>query len=354
MHTHTVKFRSAAVATLVLTSVFLVGAAPPASARPASLRDLADAKGMIFGSAAEYPALSTNPGGQYRDVLGRQFNELTPGNEMKWDTIHPSQNVYDFTKADALVAFARNKNMKVRGHTLVWHQQNPAWLESFSGTRDDWIALLQNHIATVVGHYRGQIAQWDVVNEAFDGYGNMRLNLWRTHIGADYVKIAFDAAHAADPAALLYLNDYGAEGPGGKFDGIFNFVASQRSAGVPINGVGFQAHLISGVCAACASNLAANMARLNSIGVDVAITELDVRILLPVTALKLKQQADLYGGEVGACVAAPNCHTVVVWGFTDLDSWIPQFFPAYGAACLYDENYQPKPAVDAVRAQLLA
>ncbi|MFI9242434.1 endo-1,4-beta-xylanase [Streptomyces sp. NPDC053086] len=301
------------------------------------LRDLAAARGKVIGTAVTGTALT----GGYGDITGTQFGSLTPGNAMKWESVEPAQGSFNWTEADRIVAFAQAHDQQVRGHTLVWHSQNPSWLTNGSWTPAQLGSLLQNHIGTEVGRYKGRIAAWDVVNEPFNEDGTYRSSLWYNGLGSGYIANALTWAHAADPGAKLYINDYNVEGVGAKSTALYNLVKSLKQQGVPIDGVGLQAHLILGQVP---STLQQNIQRFADLGVDVAITELDVRMQLPADRTKLAQQAADFKSVVAACAAVTRCVNVTVWGFTDADSWVPGTFPGYGAATPYDENYQPKPA----------
>jgi endo-1,4-beta-xylanase len=309
-----------------------------------SLRWWADHRGVLIGAAADASHLSDDP--TYPRVLADEFNALTPENEMKWDTIHPRQDTYNFGPGDALVAFALAHHMAVRGHTLVWHNQNPAWLLTGWFTPAQLQTILAGHIATVVGHYANKVVQWDVVNEAFNDDGTLRSDIWSNGLGPSYIDQAFIAARQADPRARLFYNDYNTEYPGPKADAVFNMVASMKARGVPIDGVGFQMHATETF--PTARQLASQMARYAAIGVQAAVTEMDVRLLLPPRATDLRTQAADYHDAMTACLEARNCTTFVTWGFTDKYSWIPTFFPGYGAALIFDQNYQHKPAYDAL------
>jgi endo-1,4-beta-xylanase len=238
----------------------------------------------------------------------------------------------------------------VRGHTLVWHSQNPSWLARNLKSRDDAIAVLKDHIQTIVGHYKGRITAWDVVNEAVDdSTGELRESPWLTAIGPDYIALAFQFAHEADPAAKLYYNDYGAEGIGGKGDAVYELVKGLKEQGVPIDGVGWQGHFQS---SSFIMDMKENGRRLADLGLEVSITELDVRIPIPATDLMLEKQSKMYGKVTEICLALPNCKAILTWGFTDKHSWVPGFFSGEGAALPFDESYKPKPAYDAIRAAL--
>ncbi|WP_329327191.1 endo-1,4-beta-xylanase [Streptomyces luteogriseus] len=325
----------------VVTAGSLLLAAPAAHAADTPLRDLAEAKGKVMGTAVTGSKLT----GTYGEIAGREFNSLTPGNAMKWGSVEPSRGSYDWAEADRIVDFAEAHGQQVRGHTLLWHQQNPDWLTSGSWTRDQLGAIVQDHIATEVGRYKGRIAAWDVVNEPFNEDGTYRPTLFHTTLGQDYIAQALTGARAADPGAKLYINDYNVEGVNAKSTALYNLVKSLKERGIPIDGVGLQAHLIVGQVP---STLQQNIQRFADLGVDVAITELDIRTQLPMTQAKLTQQAADYKAVMNACVAVARCTGVTVWGFTDSDSWIPDTFPGQGAATPYDENYQPKPAYHAI------
>jgi endo-1,4-beta-xylanase len=313
------------------------------------LRDAANSARLVIGSAARADALATDA--QYGTVLAREFSMLVPENELKWDTTEPQQGTYNFTAADQLAAFATSNAMQMRGTPLLWHEQNPSWLTGGTWTTQTLGAVLDNHIAAVVGHYAGVVKQWDVVNEAFNDDGTLRSTLWSQTLGTGYIDRAFKDARKADSHAKLLYNDYNIEWSNAKSDAVYAMVASMKQRGIPIDGVGFQMHALEGF--PTGANLQQEFARYAAIGVDVAITEMDVRIPVPPTNADLQAQAQTYHDATAACVGAPNCHTVLVWGFTDKYSWIPSFFPGYGAADIYDSNYNPKPARAAVENALL-
>jgi endo-1,4-beta-xylanase len=319
------------------------GLADPGSAAEATLGSAAASSGgRYFGAALDPAYLDERP---YRDLATTQLTCVTPENQMKWGLVEPARGTFDWNAADALVAFAKANGQKVRGHTLVWHSQLPPWLIQGHFSPKEVRDLMVAHVATEAGRYKGAIYAWDVVNEPFTDDGQWRESIFFDAMGPNYVAIALSAARAADPEAKLYVNDYDVETDGPKQRALFDLVASLKAAGAPIDGVGLQSHFVAG---AVPRDLQATMARFASLGVDVAITELDLRIRLPADESSLAAQAADYAAIVRACRATPRCVGVTTWGITDDRSWIPSFFSGYGAALPFDESYQPKPAVGAM------
>jgi endo-1,4-beta-xylanase len=279
-------------------------------------------------------------------VLAREFSSVTPENVMKWALVEPQRGVFDYTAAESLVAFARQHNQVVRGHTLVWHNQVPRWLTEASFTPGELADILRQHIAEEASHFRGAVDAWDVVNEPFNEDGTWRDTIWFRALGADYVGLAFQWAQAADPHARLYLNDYNVESVNPKSDAMYALVQDLLARGVPVHGVGLQAHLAMEL--EFPNTLRDNLERFAALGLDVAITEADVRMRLPPAPDKLAIQADYYARLMRACLDVPRCVSFTVWGFADGHSWVPRAFGGYGAATVFDDRLQPKPAYAAV------
>jgi endo-1,4-beta-xylanase len=312
-----------------------------------SLRSLAAPRGLFVGAAA-VPGFASDPflGG----LLAGEFNLLTPENAMKWETVHPEARRYDFSQGDQLVDFAVQQGMAVRGHTLVWDLQMPAWVTGSSHTRGEWIAILCTHIKTVVRHYRGWLYAWDVVNEAVSDDGSLADTFWKRTIGPDYIAMAFQWAHQADPGARLFYNDNGGEGLNPKSDAIFALAATLVQSGAPIHGVGLEMHTAI-YHSPAPSELVQNMQRLAGLGLEVQITEMDVRLqdADDSEAVELAAQAETYRQALGACLQVVNCTAFVTWGLTDRYSWIPWWTGVPDAPLLFDEAGAPKPAYYAVR-----
>jgi endo-1,4-beta-xylanase len=310
-----------------------------------SLRSLAQVRGIRIGAAVAVQPLRSEA--IYAETLAREFNMLTPENVMKFAPLRPSRDGYDFDKADAIVDFAETHAMQVRGHVLVWHQQLPSWLTEGNWTRDELIEILHEHIATVVGRYRGRILAWDVVNEAVTDDGSLVDTIWLRGIGPDYIDMAFRWAHEADPDALLFYNDYGGEGLGDKSEAIYALAGDLLQRGAPMHGIGLQMH-VSVDRHPEPQDVAANISRLSTLGLEVHITEMDVRIKDPATQEELAEQARVYRDVLEVCLSAQNCKAFVLWGFTDCHSWIPYFLEGWDAALIFDESYRPKPAYSAL------
>ena len=302
----------------------------------APLRDAASAAGKLVGAAVQSGYLASEP--EYAAAAARHFDYLTAEYEMKMDPIERDFGQFDFSGADAIVAFAEAHAMKVKGHALVWHGATPSWMSGL--TSAEARSALDDYIRTVAGRYKGRLAAWDVVNEAIadDGSG-LRNTVFLQKLGPDYIADAFRLTRSVDPTALLFYNDYGGEGLGSKSDQIYNLVKGLKEAGVPIDGVGLQMH-IQTVGYPTTTELTANIQRLSDLGLLVNISEMDVRVRNVGTP---ETQRSRYHDIVAACVAAPRCHAVTFWGFTDKYSWIDSTFGP-DDPLLFDETYHAKPA----------
>jgi endo-1,4-beta-xylanase len=316
--------------------------------RMISLRKVADWRGHLIGPAVAYTPLVNEP--IYADTLKNEFNFLTPENAMKWAATHPQQYQYTFSQADAIFNFGIANDLAIHGHNLCWQTANPSWLTNGNFSRDEMIAILQDHINTVAGRYSGSILAWDVVNEALNSSGKLASGIWKDRLGPDYVALAFKFAREADPNALLVYNDYSAETINAKSDGIYKMVVDMQKRGAPIDGIGFQMHIdTNGINYA---SFAQNLQRFADLGLALFVTEMDVKIQLPVTDAKLAAQAAVYGSVLEVVLNQPACQGFQMWGFTDKYSWINSM-QGYGAALIFDDNYQRKPAYYALLGDLV-
>jgi GH35 family endo-1,4-beta-xylanase len=283
----------------------------------------------------------------YQQTFLAHFDSLTPEYEMKIAQLQPAQGQFDFALADQLVAFAEAHGKQVRGHTLIWGNSLPAWLTGRTWTREELIQVLETHIATVVGRYRGRITEWDVVNEAFLDDGSWRPNLWLTTIGTEYIALAFQAAHRADPSAKLFYNDYNAERLNAKSNAIHTLATSLQAQGVPIDGIGMQAHVTPNYYPTQAQ-LEAVLTRLEQAGLEGQLTELDVslaKLTDTPDAEKFELQAQIYQGLAAACQARPGCTRVTTWGITDKYTYLG----SAAVPLLFDTQYAPKRAMEVTR-----
>jgi len=304
---------------------------------------------VLIGTAVDPSLLSEY---KYASTLTREFDMVEAENSMKWATIHPAKNVYDFRAGDELLDFAEKRGMKTRGHCLLWRLALPKWLGS-ADVRNEMDQVLRDHIHTVVSHYRGRVFAWDVVNEAFANDGSLENSHWYNRPGINvgpgttYIEMAFKWAREADLSAKLFYNDFGAEEINAKSDAIYAMVKDFKRRGIPIDGVGFQAHLtLDGLNM---KSFRENMERFVALGVEVQITELDVSI--PKHAIfGYTRQARVYRSVFKTCLETPGCTAIQVWGFTDKYSWISgNTSGQYGEADLFDVSYTPKPALFAVK-----
>ena len=354
------------------------------SPRGQILRESTQASQILIGTAVRPSQLSE---ALYASTLAREFNVVEPEDALKWEVVHPQRHEFDFSQADQILEFAVLHGMKLRGHTLVWHRQNPKWLTEGHYTSTELAHILEEHIKTVVGHYRGKIFAWDVVNEAFDELrpGLLRSTIWRDQPGIalgrngsgsrveqrasrnrvgpeletrsskqpySYIEQCFRWAHEADPQALLFYNEAEAETINAKSDAVFSMVRDFRRRGIPMDGVGLQMHIPN--LHADVVSISANIKRLTGLGVRVHITEMDVALPLDSNGnarpQDLVRQADIYRDVALACLSNPGCTAIQTWGFTDKYSWIGSHTKhSQGAALLFDQNYRAKPAYKALR-----
>lgn len=310
-------------------------------------------------------------------ILKRHFTVLTPENVMKWDAVQPSPGRFSFAAADRLVEFARKNDFHVVGHTLVWHSQTPDWVFEESpgkpASRELLLERMREHIATVVGRYKGKVQAWDVVNEALNDDGTLRDSPWRRIIGDDFIEKAFEYAREADPAAHLYYNDYRLEVPS-KRAGAIAIVKRLKKAGLRIDGVGIQGHV--NLSHPTVEEQEATILAIHREGVMAMITEMDVDVL---PGTKGWGDADIRRREAEDPAFNPyvdglpdeiqrrlaeryaelfrmylknhdKINRVTFWGVSDGDSWL-NGFPIRGRVnhpLLFDRELKPKPALQAV------
>jgi endo-1,4-beta-xylanase len=297
-------------------------------------------------------------------LAGTQFNAFTPENEMKWSSIHPKETAYNYGPADALVAFAEQHRMGVTGHTLVWHQQTPDWVfqdaDGKPATRETVLLRLREHIRAILGHYRGRVRGWDVVNEAISPEKDawLRNSPWLLALGEDYVEQAFRLAREGDPDAELYYNDYNLEEPE-KREKAVRLIKRLQERGVRVDGIGLQGHFT--LKSVNVEELAKTIETFSAMGLRVNISELDMRLYTygdlenrypnGAPAELTAEQSEKYAALFKVFVAHRDViDRVTFWGVHDGLSWTNsepvKNRPDY--SLLFDRECRPKPAFYAV------
>jgi endo-1,4-beta-xylanase len=305
------------------------------------------------------------------EIIKRQFNSVTPENDLKWESVHPKKGIYNFEPADQYVEFGEKNKMFIVGHTLVWQHQTPKWVfEEENGKSVDRETLLnrmKDHIYTVMGRYKGRIQGWDVVNEALNEDGSLRQSPWMKIIGEDYIEKAFEYAHEADPEAELYYNDYSLENKP-KRDGAVRLLKKLKEKGVFVSGIGDQMH--AKMDWPDTSQIDSMLVDFENIGTKVMITELDINVLpyknisrsADVTLnFKVDEKLNPYkdGLPDSVNIALANRYAdifkvlvkhqniverVTFWGVRDSDSWLNNW-PIRGRTdypLLFDRQGEPK------------
>jgi endo-1,4-beta-xylanase len=312
-----------------------------------------------FGAATDTPGQRERAG--YEDVYPQydailadndQFGQTTPTNGQKWLFVEPERGVFNFTEGDITAELAAKQGKLLRCHALVWHSQLAPWVETTEWTPEELRTVIIDHITAVAGHYKGRCLAWDVVNEALDEDGTWRESIFYRVLGEEYIKLAFQTAAEVDPGTRLYYNDYGIERPASvKTDGAVRLVQMLKDAGIRIDGVGMQAHYTVGRSPSLDEQIA-TMERYAALGVEVALTELDVRTPVPWTDADLEAQKKVYRESVGACAQVDACVGVTLWDFYDPFSWVPYTFPGFGNALLWFEDFARHPAYYGILAAL--
>lgn len=314
--------------------------------------------GFVVGAAVALgPLIADNDYAKL--ALGGNFGQFTTENALKWQSIHPQQNIYDFHEADALVAIAQRARVAIQGHTLVFGEANPTWVQQLPVATDSdkqhVRQVMLDHITRTVGHFKGKVSSWDVVNEPMADYDTasasdgLRQHIWYKAMGVNYIAQAFRAAHAADPHAKLFVNDFGLETDDARWNAFLQLVTTLKAQGVPIDGVGFEAHVYDSGDQIDTTVLRSHIQKLAAIGLVSRISEMDV-YSDDGTDVQAKQYADVFA----ACLAEPSCISWSTWGVTDrydlsLDD---KNRIQTGADLLWDVNARPTPAVASLRTLL--
>lgn len=355
------NLRRPLAAGLLLACTALLG-----SQRPAADKGLKDYYQDYFPVGVAVAPRSLR--GAEAALIRREFNSLTPENAMKMGPIHPEENRYYWTDADSIVNFAQANKLRVRGHALCWHEQTPRWLfKDAAGkqvTKEVLLQRLKSHIEAVAGRYKGRVYAWDVVNEAIadDPQQFLRDSEWYRICGEDFIVKAFEYAHAADPKAVLFYNDYNTERPE-KRERVYRLLKKLKDAKVPIHGVGLQGHW--SIFEPTEAELRKAIEQFSSLGLQVQITELDVSVYPWEKERREKRpgESDAYTAELARKQAAQyqmffrvfrdykkTLTGVTFWNVSDRYTWLDTY-PVPGRKnhpLLFDQNLQPKPAYQQV------
>lgn len=299
------------------------------------------------GVAINQAEFNNNP--VARSIAQNEFNSFTAENIFKAEYLHPEENTFNWTDADSLATFCLANKKRLHGHTLIWHLQLPAWITSFNGDAAAWEQVFKTHIQTIVRHFKGRVAAWDVVNEAFNEDGTLRNSIWRQKLGNTYIEKALQYAHEADPDALLFYNDYNLESNPAKRNSVIQYFGNLRNRGVKIDGIGLQMHV--SIAYPEATQIAEAFQQVSAAGFRVHLSELDISInpsggnIRPTQEL-FEQQAGVLGKIIQHYKQVPLSlqYGVTIWGISDKDSWIRTYFNRQDYPLLYDENYIAKPA----------
>ena len=287
------------------------------------------------------------------------FNSITSASDMKMNRIMPREGVYDWSRIDKIVDYAQSNNQRLFGHNLIWHSSTPKWVEEKASQDSLWLGeFMKEYITTYVTRYKGKVAAWDVVNEGFESAGGaIRETMWYSAMGKDYIAKAFKYAHAADPNAILFYNDFNIERDTLKLNATLKLVNNLKEEGVPIHGIGFQMHIRMDIpdetIAYALKKAAATGLQIHLSEVDIIFNKHDdtrlggIQIYDEITDEMKAAQAEKYKNLVlmyRKIVPKKQQFGITFWDFTDRDSWINGFFNLNDWPTIYDDKLQPKPA----------
>ena len=326
-----------------------------------TLRSLADKNGIYIGAILNSQWFGGGLPGNYEQIHKQQFNIVVAENEMKFDATEPQEGRFNYHNGDKMVKYAQQNGMRVRGHALAWHSQVPGWVNNYKNDKKKLLAVLKNHIEKVVSHWKGQVAEWDVVNEAIsNNEPQWRTgSVWYQGIGPEFIDSAFVWAHAVDPDAELCYNDYNLEqgvNPKAKAGFLLEQVKRWVANGIPIHCVGSQTHVEDTTTDKhfigspdSLRSLAKELAKLN---VKLKITELDIGFKSGINVSKsdLERQGQTFRQYLDIIREEPNADTYLIWGVSDKWSWLGGLNRQKGL--IYDDNLKPKPAFDSILVRL--
>ncbi|MDX2213846.1 MAG: endo-1,4-beta-xylanase [Oculatellaceae cyanobacterium bins.114] len=324
-----------------------------------SLRQRAANKNLIYGTASDYRILSLDP--KFATYVMKECEILVPENDLKWRTLRPHPNQFDFTDGDWLLNFTQTHDLLMRGHTLIWHHSLPDWFSEIV-TAQNAEQYLVNHVQTVTKRYRGRMHSWDVVNEAIEPYDDrpdgLRRTPWFDYLGIEYIDLAFRVAAEADPNALLIYNDYGLEYDTNEDEArriaVLNLLEQLKGQGTPIHGLGIQAHLDGHETRFNAEKFRQFLADVASLDLKILVTELDVadNYLPADIAVRDRIVAAAYEDYLNVVLDEPAVIAVLTWGLSDRYTWLSEFEPRTDGLPVrplpLDENMNRKLAWNAI------
>lgn len=309
-----------------------------------ALRTLTD---LPIGAAVQASRLN----GSYGQRVSTTHSSLTAEFEMKMKTIFTGIGEYNFTPGDAIVEFAEANDMQVHAHALIWHLSTPDFLENFSGTDQEFENLIRDYIHEVVGHYKGKVASWDVVNEAVnDENGGLRNSIYQQRMGDDFIAKCFQFAREADPDVLLFYNDYNIMFDETKLDASLSIIKDMQDRGIDADGIGFQSHL--DINFPTRNTIATSLNKAVDLGLLVHISELDIKVNpgreqnIEFNTNLAQRQRTKYIEVVEEFLRLPreNQFAITIWGVIDGQSWIPNFIGAPDFPLLFNDDLSPKSA----------
>ncbi|MBF2067344.1 MAG: endo-1,4-beta-xylanase [Calothrix sp. C42_A2020_038] len=323
------------------------------------LKIRAASKGLIYGAAGNYPALSSDANFKSRFV--QECGILVPENELKWYALRPTESSFDFSKGDWLAKFARDNGMLFRGHNLVWNQFMPEWFWK-TVNKQNAEKYLTEHITTVAKHYAGQVHSWDVVNEVIDPKHGKPYGLanspWLDFLGPEYIELAFRATAESDPNALLVFNEAGLKYDTSEHEArrtsVLKLLEHLKSKGTPIHAFGTESHILAHETPFNAKKLRTFLSDLASLGLKILITELDVIDQKLPADIKVRDiaVASHYHDYLSVVLEEKAVMAVLTWGLSDRYTWISQFSPRSDEAPVrplpFDSDLQPKLAWNAL------
>ena len=349
------------IAGLALCATLLGTGLTSAFAADETLRSLAEKNNIYVGAILNSQWFNGGLPGNYEQIHKTQFNTVVAENEMKFDATEPSEGRFSYGNGDKMVKYAKANGMRVRGHALAWHSQVPNWVNNYKNDKQKLLKVLKNHIENVVGHWKGQIDEWDVVNEAISNNEPQwrSYSVWYQGIGPEFIDSAFVWTHAVDPDAELCYNDYNLEqGINSKAKAGFLLEQVKRwvANGIPIHCVGSQTHVEDTTTDKhfigspdSLRSLAKELAKLN---VKLKITELDIGFKSGINVSKsdLERQGQTFRQYLDIVLEEPNVDTYLIWGVSDRWSWLGGLNRQQGL--IYDESLNPKPAFDSILVRL--